>query len=868
MILMQKTRYILYIVIFLTVGSFLLTSFQITPHGSSEIEPDGKPYSASEEIYDNIDAIFTAKDEDFTTLGFYPQLYESSLQATYYGLSILDAIGKLEQVNETQIVNYIMSTYDSESHLFRDSYSYRYLDTDFTASFMYPLTSLLQVHCYGVLSLELLNNLHLIDIEDSEDFIWSCYNPYTSGFIGQPHSPSLDYYAKISTMDNTYYAVKTLDILMANWAEYIQERNDLVSYINSLQVTDTIQWDFGGFTGDNESYFFPLQLTADANMFSSYYCIKTLQLFGMEGTINFDNFYLFLEELYNPLDCSFQYKGGIKQLYANVAATALGLDLSTITGFTSYNESGTIEFLFTNRNSLGIWKGSTDIQYHELIDTFQVIRVLDDMGLTSQLTFGDTALITDTLLHYFLTRTSFAPISKDYTTLSLLHTTISSYELYDTLPELDIQELSQKISSAYHKHGPYDGFCSIIEPEEFGSALMGFRSYPIEFHSRGAKNHLDDIDYFISHKNTFYALDSLMTMFKLDDFALTQDLPMLMNNILSTQFLNDSYPEFYGAFSYMISYDEEFHVEFLIDDIFFEYTYFAIKALEVLADYLNIGDLTFLDIDIPALQSYITTHTVETVEHLYFNPHYTNTIETILQNTYYMIYVLKALDVFDLDTEKIGRFVSHNLNYSNIKNIYYSFMISNILDYDIDFDTGLVQGLMEQIFYEPSNEFFLTADKNGLDQEIFLWICEMIKGESLQIEVSYPHESILGGEITITASIYNMVLTYFGSNLSFILESDQLGTHMFEHVNPNNYSLTLSISQSADNYPTITAKIAGYTSSIKLAEVTIEISTHYPKGEFDDVVNGTLVLSCLFITIPGGIIIFSEKKLRKSKPKI
>ena len=144
----------------------------------------------------------------------------------------------------------------------------------------------------------------------------------------------------------------------------------------------------------------------------------------------------------------------------------------------------------------------------------------------------------------------------------------------------------------------------------------------------------------------------------------------------------------------------------------------------------------------------------------------------------------------------------------------------------------------------------------------------MIKGDSLQIKVSYPNESVLGREITITASIYNMVLTYFGSNLTFILESDQLGTHMFEHINPNNYSLTLSIPQSSDNYPTITAKIAGYTLSIKLAELTIEISTHYPKGEFEDVFNGTLVLSVLFITVPGGIIIFSEKKLRKSKPKI
>jgi len=356
-------------------------------------------------------------------------------------------------------------------------------------------------------------------------------------------------------------------------------------------------------------------------------------------------------------------------------------------------------------------------------------------------------------------------------------------------------------------------------------------------------------------------------MFKLDDFALTNNLHFLLNSILDTQFLNDSYPEFYGAFSYILPY-EEFYPTLLIDDIFFEYTYYAIKSLAILAEFLNVGDLTFLGIDIPALQSYITTHTVETVEHLYFNPRYTDNIETVLQNTYYMVYVLKALDVFDLDTDKIGMFASQNINYSNIKSIYYSFMICDILEYDFEFDTDLVQMLMEEIFYEPSHEFFLTADQKELDQEIFLWICEMIKGDSLEIEVLYPRESVLGGEVTITASLYNMILAYFGSNLTFILESDQLGIHIFEHVNPNNYSLTLSIPQSSDNYPTINAKIISYTSSIKLAEVTIEISTHYPKGEFEDVFNGTLVLSCLFITVPGGIIIFSEKKLRKSKPKI
>jgi hypothetical protein len=862
---MSKTRCIICIALFL----FLVLPWTSVQPTLKRATITGNLSDSSEEIYTTIDSIFTAKNEDYATYGFYPQLYGPSLQATYYGLYILDVIGKLEQVNETQILDYLMSTYHPESHIFMDDYSYRYLETDFSKAFMYPLTSLLQVHCYGVLSLKLFNRLDLIDVDASQEFIWSCYNTFTSGFIGQPSSPSLEYYAKISTMDNTYYAVKTLDVLMGNWAEYAPERNEIISYINSLQVSNSSNWDLGGIAGDNESFFFPLRLFADANMFSSYYGIKTLELFGMEGTINYDTFYLFLEELYNPVDSSFQYMEGSEQTYANIAASALALELAMITGFTSYNESGTINFIFNGRNSLGIWDGSTDIQYHELLDTFQVIRVLHEMGLISQLTFEDTARITDTLLDYFLTPTSFSLLSKDYTTIKLLHTIISSYNLYDMLPELDFQDLYQKIRGAYSDYQPAHGFCSIVDPEYYSdhATIAPFRSYPIELFSRGTKHHPDDNEYFISHKNTYYALDSLLTMYKLDDFSLTCNLNRLVNDILATQFLNSSYPEVYGAFSYILPF-EVFYPTLLINDIFFEYTYFAIKTLELLAEHLNIGDITFLDFNISALQSYIDNHLVETPEWLYFNPHSSDTIETILQNTYYMVYVLKALDIFDLDTEKIGAFVSHNINYSNIKNIYYSFMVSTLLNYDIEFDRCLVHTLMEEIFYKPSHEFFLTDDKNELDQEIFLWICEMIKGDSLRIEAWYPQESVLGGEITITASLYNMVLIYFENNLTFTLESDQLGTHIFDHTNPHNYTLTLLISHSSDNYPTIHAKIVSYTSSIKLAELSIAISTYYPEGEFDDVLHGTLVLSVLFVTVPGGIIIFSEKKLRKAKPNL
>jgi len=757
-----------------------------------------------------------------------------------------------------------MSTYNSSTHLFMDKYAYRYLDTDFTQDSHYrPLTSILEVNCYAILSLELFNALDLIDIDASIDFIWSCYNPTTSGFIGQPYSPSLEYYAKISTMDNTYYAIKNLDVLMDNWVGYTQERNDLIQSINSLQITDDGNPEFGGFLNDNEISFSSLKLYTDTNMFSSYYCIKSLEIFGMVGTINYASFYTFLEQLYVADENYFQHMVFGTPLDANIVTTALGLDLSRITGFSSYNETGNLDFIFNNRNSLGIWDGSTEIQYHELIDTFQIIRALKDCSQLSRLTFADTNQIATSIIEYFFMDQSFSLISMDYPTLNLINSIITSFDLYGRLPELDLQELYLKIIESYYGLTPlYHGFWAFLNAELYGNSILGFRSYPIEFYTEGNKIHFKEIEYLISHKSTFYALNSLKTIFKLDDFALTHNLNRLMNDILNTQFLNSSYPEQYGAFLCILPY-EELRSEFLSQNIYFEYTYYAIKALELLVEQLDIGDLTFLDLNITALQSYINTHIVETSEQLYFNPHYTDEYETILQNTYYMIYILKSIDIFNLDDQKIRNLIVQNLNYSNIKNIYYSYKVAKLLDFNIEFDIELVQQLVGDIFSQELNEFYLTSKREEVDQEIFLWISEMASLHNYKIIAQYQEEVMLGNHITIEASLSNLILSYFDYNLSFSFESAQLGYYEFERVENNEFSLNLHIPQRPSNYPSVSGKLYALNGKFILAELSISLTTVYPKKAYQDEINSAVVLSVLFITIPGGVIFYSEKKLKK-----
>jgi len=248
---------------------------------------------ASETNFNNINSIFSSKSNSYNTYGVYPQRYEPSLQATFYGVATLDNLGKLDQAEKRDIIDYIMEHYNESSGLFMDKYAYKYLDTDFSQIY-YPLSTVLEVNGYSILALERLGTLNLVDVNKMISFIWSCYNPLSSGFIGQPYSSALRGYFNISTIDNTYYAIKTLDLLMSDWNSYSQQRNNLVSYINSLQITDNYDWRYRGFINDIDANFNSLPGFTEPYLFSSYYSIKSLQIFGMVGSININNFHLFL----------------------------------------------------------------------------------------------------------------------------------------------------------------------------------------------------------------------------------------------------------------------------------------------------------------------------------------------------------------------------------------------------------------------------------------------------------------------------------------------------------------------------------------------------------------------------------------------
>ena len=107
---------------------------------------NAQPSSSEDTCQSLIDSIFAQKQTEHSMVGYYPQIYEPSLQATYYGLSILDMLGQLNLIDPSEITSYIMSFYDKNSHLFYDDYIFRYLDM---TNYYYPLSSFLEINCYA-----------------------------------------------------------------------------------------------------------------------------------------------------------------------------------------------------------------------------------------------------------------------------------------------------------------------------------------------------------------------------------------------------------------------------------------------------------------------------------------------------------------------------------------------------------------------------------------------------------------------------------------------------------------------------------------------------------------------------------------------
>ena len=732
---------------------------------SPELHP-----SSPKNIYDHLDDMMVSKMTNFSELGYFPQQYTSSLQATYFALYILEKIEKIDSIDKDIVVDYILGNYNDSSQFFVDCYALRYLDMDPYYD-PYPYSSLLEVNCYAILSLELLDRLDLVDNAQMISFIRSCYNPSSSGFIGQPYSLNLHPNFRISTMDNTYYAVLALAILGDDWSLYPTEKQELIDYILGLQSTNTYVRHFGGFYNDADMDLDSIPFF-DPNLQSAYYCLCTLTHFNVENHIRDSDFHQYLNGLYDDVEKSFDFAYfNVPAGYMDIVATSFGLYVGNITGYSAMDEIGVRDFILNNKNNWAMWNNSRSYPFQELIDSFQVIRNLQESLGYLPISNADKDKIVSSLEFYRSEDHGFALLPCTYTTVELLNTLVESFSLLDKLSLLDEAYFYGLIKDCYHltpgMTEEYNFLCckEIFQSTQVGSILF-FRSFPIEFYTRSQKAFFNEIDLSTSHIITFFALNALDKLNKLDNFHLEKDLSLLFDDIINAQFLESGFSN-YGGFLPGSSY-KGLSSKFQNKSIYFTYTYYAVKALEILSKNLGYGDITDYILDLDALNTYIHNHKYEDATQIYCVLNFTDNLEEILENTYYMIYILGALNLNNLDKQKVKNFVVLNLNYSNIKNVYYSYKIFKMLDIDLTFDINSIYLLINNIYSENSKEFFLSTNKQKISQEVFGWVSELY----INVLANSP----------ITINIEHLESFKFLSNGNFInfsINSSLSGTYEF-----------------------------------------------------------------------------------------
>ncbi|MFX1338889.1 MAG: hypothetical protein ACFFDK_09795 [Promethearchaeota archaeon] len=855
-----------------------------------------EPSLSSGEIYDALNIIFNELYKEFNTQEFFSQSYESSLQATYYALYILNATDRLGTINQTKIFNYIMEHYDMESKTFMDSYAERYLCTDYSQTNYFPFPSLLEVNCYAILSLNILRNLTAINKQEAINFIWSCFNqPTERGFIGQPYSPSLQSYFKISTIDNTFYAILALEVLGDDPSGHSQEWQKTEYFIKDLQNTTISSVFYGGYFNDEDEDFKSLD-NLDITLLSSYYCLRSLE--ELNALTSYNAFHQFLDKHYESSVPYFEMSFAMPFTNSsNVIGSALGLQLSDISGYSAIDRNGVINFILNNRNSWGIWESSTTYPYHELIDTFQVIRTLFETGELSQLSSNDKNKIASSIIMYYQQYDyGFSLLTQDYSSLRLINTIVKSalgiYRKVQYDESFKQKIYGQILSSYYYDASRHDHFFAgavnmFQQRPQGGLVSKDFRSRPIEFYDQLYDIYYNEIGLPYSHRTTFYALETLYNIGMLGDFAKVCDLNDLVTNIVNTQFLSPSHTNYGGFLPNPAILGSNLDDAQKNDLVFLEYTYYAFRSLEILTEWLGLESVPEIIINKDALVSFVD-NTAGDGSTIYYDPWYTNDITATLRNTFYMIYILNATASYKLDPQKINKirnFVVQNLNYSDIKNIYYSYKISDFLDLAIEFDNNRTNQLVKEIYNEELNSFYLTSSREILSDEVFLWICDMAKNDEVDISALYPNSVELGNEFNITVYLNNIVLDFFGPDI--VVKFDGA----FDHVTlegPNSdmgYVGEIYIPDNSENYPEVTAVIEASGGGIEKVSLPITIQTTSSKYEVKDSSEGgsasqnnsvesqimkpsiqsALPVMVTLIAVPSIVIFVSSKSKKRSK---
>jgi hypothetical protein len=143
------------------------------------------------------------------------------------------------------------------------------------------------------------------------------------------------------------------------------------------------------------------------------------------------------------------------------------------------------------------------------------------------------------------------------------------------------------------------------------------------------------------------------------------------------------------------------------------------------------------------------------------------------------------------------------------------------------FDTEQTHSLIQSIYSDIYNEFYLTTERVIFEQEAFLWVCEMAKNDQVRLNARYSQSVTLGSSNTFSVDLVNLILSDFGQYTTVKLESVQLGTIVFDQMSNHTHQKEIHIPVDPNNYPVVIGELSVYDGSSKVAQLPISFNTNF-----------------------------------------
>lgn len=622
--------------------------------------------------------------------------WEYSLDATYFGLVILESLDRLNSINIEHIRNYILSLFHPSEGIFYDS-AYRYLNYSINEKIGY---SKVEATAYAILCMDIIgriNDFSQLQKVFLKNFLLSAINPEDGGFYHRTDGLRANF-RENSSIHLSYLCYNALRTLDSNPLNPVQVQN-LVNFISNKQRTDMVGIpQYNGAFNDGD-------LMNKDTLTAAYFATSLLSSLNMIGSMNSVYLVEHIESMNDGIygGIYFSYTEDFFGYNASYSSTAIGMTLGKKLGWINgIDESLSANYIRNGILASGYWPSRSGGKINYLSDIALIVKGFIESGNSfSVIELNLINLGIQSFLRSFNSnRQGFSLLSNNFGNIIDISEKLSYLEEYgelETLTSIQVEKIINFTDSCL------DQEISPIKIYKFPELYKNLEDFPIipankpyfisdipiaecggDTYERG----MQCIYAFLSIRDTLQEFNHIESIFNVTEIA---------TEILECQFNPDIYTGGFYPYSEIKSNLETFpERRYLYESPMI--SYYAIQSLKIIDE--NNESSFLLDINSTSLSEYFKSMNVSNTESYYIessiNPSSLENIKLSLAT--YKIDEIISLNLFDSNKKQ-------KINYWLMNHDDFPAKIN--LNFDVRFATFAVKLIF---LLDPSNTINLNLE--------------------------------------------------------------------------------------------------------------------------------------------------------------